>query len=58
MQFRTIVKTLIGLIALAALVIVTLNLIPERREVRKAIPHEFAVSDPQFLRTMNSVFGT
>ena len=37
--------------------IVALNLVPERREVRDPIPHEVAVSDPQFVRTMSSVFG-
>ena len=57
MRTGTIFKALFGLLLLAALVIVALNLLPERREVRDPIPHEFAVSDPQFLRTMSSVFG-
>lgn len=58
MPIGTILKALSGLLALAVLVIAALNLLPERREVRDPIPHEFAVSDPQFLRTMNSVFGS
>ena len=58
MRTGTILKALLRLLLLAALVIVALNLLPERREVREPIPHEFAVSDPQFQRTMNSVFGS
>jgi cardiolipin synthase len=57
MQVRAISRTLIGLIVLSSLSIIALNLLPERREVREAIPHQFTVSDPQFLRTMSSVFG-
>lgn len=56
MRIGTILKGLLALALLAALVIILLNLLPERREVRQPIPHEFAVSDPQFLRTMASVF--
>lgn len=58
MRTGTILKALFALPAAAALVIVALNLLPERREVRDPIPHEFAVSAPQFQRTMNSVFGS
>lgn len=58
MRTRTILKTLLAMSLLATLVIVILNLMPERREVRDPIPHEFGVSDAQFRLTMNSVFGS
>ena len=58
MRIGTILKTAFGLLLVAALVIVALNLAPERREVREPVAHQFAVSDPQFARTMNSVFGS
>jgi cardiolipin synthase len=57
MKIKTILKIIGGLVAVAALVIVALNLMPERRDVRQPIPHAFSAADPQFLRTMNSVFG-
>jgi cardiolipin synthase len=57
MRIKTIAKALVGLVILLAIVIVVLNLLPEKREVRQPLAHQFAISDPQFLRTMNSVFG-
>lgn len=53
----TITKVVVGLVILSALVIVVLNLLPEKREVRQPLAYQFGISDPQFLRTMNSVFG-
>jgi cardiolipin synthase len=53
----TIAKALVGLVVLSAIVIVVLNLLPEKREVRQPLAYQFGVADPQFLRTMNSVFG-
>ncbi len=57
MRIGKVLKALAALVLLAALVIAGLNLFPERREVREPVPHEFAASDPQFMRTMASVFG-
>ncbi len=56
-KLKTIMLTLAGLVALAALVLIALNLMPERRQVREPIPHAYGVSDPQFLRTMGAIFG-
>jgi cardiolipin synthase A/B len=57
MQIGTVAKALVGLVILSAIVIAVLNLLPERREVRQPLTYQFGISDPQFLRTMNSVFG-
>ena len=57
MKIGTIAKALAGLVILSAIVILVLNLLPEKREVRQPLSYQFATSDPQFLRTMNSVFG-
>jgi cardiolipin synthase A/B len=51
------VRAVLVLVVGAATVIVLLNLMPERRDVREAIPHLHGVSDPQFLRTMDGTFG-
>ena len=57
MKIRTILKALVGLFIVSAFVILMLNLLPEKRQVRQPLVHQFGISDPQFLRTMNSVFG-
>lgn len=57
MRVSSIAKGGLALILFAALFIVILNLLPERRDVRDPIQHQFAVSDPQFVRTMGSIFG-
>ena len=46
-----------GAAAMAALVILVLNLSTGEKKVTKAMPGHYAVSDPQFLRTMGSLFG-
>jgi len=53
----------IGLIAMAAIVtalagIVMLNLIPDRRELVRPVPHVSATSQPEFLRNMAGLFGS
>jgi cardiolipin synthase A/B len=54
---RKVLLAVIGLAASFLVFITVLNLAPERRQVRNPIEHTFSTSDPQFLRTMNSVFG-
>lgn len=56
MRLRAITKSTLILISGVLLFILLLNLIPDRREVRQPIPHVYAVSDAQFLRTMSSLF--
>jgi cardiolipin synthase len=51
------VAQVVGLLLVVAIVsIIIANLVPPRTHVQQPIPHFAAVSDPQFLRTMNSVF--
>ena len=57
MTLGTIFKALLGLLLLACLAIVSMNLLPERGKVREPIAHAFAASDPQFPRAMNHIFG-
>ena len=57
MHIKTVAKASLGLVVFSAVIILMLNLLPEKRAVRQPIAHQFAISDPQFLRTMNSVFG-
>lgn len=57
MTLGTIFKAVLALILLAFLAIVAMNLLPERGKVREPIAHAFPVSDPQFPRTMNHIFG-
>jgi hypothetical protein len=47
----------LAFVVVGILAIVALNLAPERRDLREPIPHHQAVSDPQFLRTMDGIFG-
>lgn len=56
MRLEWIFKSALLLVLWAVLFLLALNLIPERRDVRQPIPHAFTVSDPQFLRTMSSLF--
>ena len=56
MQLKLLLKGAFALCICAVLFIVVLNLIPERRDVREPVPHAFAISDPQFLRTMSAIF--
>ncbi|MCO6392858.1 cardiolipin synthase B [Aliihoeflea aestuarii] len=47
----------VGVLAVAGILsIVIVNLVPPRTQVQEPIPHVAAVSDPEFLRTMHSVF--
>ncbi|MDI6024739.1 phospholipase D-like domain-containing protein [Corticibacterium sp. UT-5YL-CI-8] len=55
---RSIFKFLIAFALVSALLVLALNVLPERREVRNPIPHEIALSDPQFLQTMKGVYGS
>ncbi|WP_274630922.1 phospholipase D-like domain-containing protein [Arvimicrobium flavum] len=56
MRLHLIMKSAFAFVLCAVLFVVVLNLVPERRDVRQPIPFEFAVSDPQFLRTMSGIF--
>ena len=56
MRLNLIMKSALAFVLCAVLFIVVLNLIPERRNVWQSIPYEFAVSDPQFPRTMSGIF--
>ena len=47
----------LAFVVVGVLAIVALNLAPERRDLREPIPHQQAASDPQFLRTMDGIFG-
>jgi len=56
MRMKLVVKGALALFLCAVLFVVVLNLVPHRRDVRQPIPHEFSVSDPQFLSTMDAIF--
>jgi cardiolipin synthase A/B len=47
----------IGVVLGFVLLVLTLNLIPEQHAVRQPIPHTYGISDPQFLETMEAVYG-
>jgi len=46
-----------GAVAMAAIVILVLNLSTGEKKVTKPMPGLYAIDDPQFLRTMGSLFG-
>lgn len=56
MRLGLILKGALALVLAAALFLVVVNLIPERRAVQEPVPHDFGVSDPQFPRVMGAVF--
>lgn len=57
-MIRSILKVLTAFALASALILLALNILPERREVRDPIPHEIALSDRHFLQTMKSVYGS
>ncbi|MGY6710294.1 MAG: phospholipase D-like domain-containing protein [Rhizobiaceae bacterium] len=57
MNLRNVQRIGLAFLVVGLLAIVALNLAPERRDLREPIPHHHAVSDPQFLRTMDGIFG-
>lgn len=57
MNVKFLLRSVIVLALAGAAVIVALNLMPERRDLREPIPHVHGVADPQFRRTMDGVFG-
>ncbi len=54
---KFLLRVVVGLVLAGAVVVVALNMMPERRDLREIIPHNHSVSDPQFLRTMDGIFG-
>ncbi|WP_210257224.1 phosphatidylserine/phosphatidylglycerophosphate/cardiolipin synthase family protein [Chelativorans sp. ZYF759] len=57
MNLRLAWRIGLAFVIVGILAIVALNLAPERRDLREPIPHLHAVSDPQFLRTMEGIFS-
>jgi cardiolipin synthase len=53
MSFWRAILFLLAVMVGAISTLLAVNLIPEARLLRRLVPHEFAVSDPQFLRTMS-----
>lgn len=47
----------LGALAMAAVAILVLNLSTGEKKVSKPLPGHYAIDDPQFLRTMGSLFG-
>jgi len=57
LNWRNVWRLGLAALVVGIVAIVGLNLAPERRDLREPIPHLQAVSEPQFLRTMDGIFG-
>ena len=55
MKWSKVLRLLIGGVVGATLLILALNLMPDRQEALYPIPHEYGASDPQFVQTMSSL---
>jgi cardiolipin synthase len=53
LDIRFAVRIVLGFV----LLVVTLNLIPGQHAVRHPIQHTYGISDPQFLETMQAMYG-